>query len=307
MRAWGGQLRSIREALGRHRGLATVWAYVELTKPDITLLVVITAAAAFWLGSDHPVDRLALRHVLVGITALSAGIAAMNHYLERERDGRMRRTSRRPLPSGRLRPHQALIFGLGLSILAEVHLFFFLNPLTALLGALAFGSYLFIYTPLKTRTTLCTAIGAIPGAMPALMGWTAARGEITVEGWVLFAILFLWQFPHFFAIAWMYREDYARGGIRMLPVVDPDGRRTGRQIVLYTLLLVGVSLLPPLLRLSGPVYLIGAILLGGYFLRHSLRAARTRARGHARQVLKASIVYLPLLLGLMCLDLPALP
>ncbi len=291
----------------RHPMLAAVWAYLELTKPDITLLVVITAAASFWLGARHPVDRLPLLHVLVGITALSSGIGAMNHYLERERDGRMHRTKRRPLPSGRLRPPHALIFGLGLSILAELYLFFFLNPLTALLGALAFVSYLFAYTPLKTRTTLCTTIGAIPGAIPALMGWTAARDEIHVGAWILFAILFLWQFPHFFAIAWVYREDYARGGIRMLPVMDPDGQRTGRRIVLYTLLLVGVSALPTLFGLSGSLYLMGALFLGGYFLWESLRAARTRTRRHARRVLKASILYLPLLLGLMCLDLSALP
>jgi protoheme IX farnesyltransferase len=301
------ELRTVLARLRQQRALATAWAYLELTKPDITVLVVITAAAAFWLGSGSPVDRAGLRHVLIGITALSAGIAAMNHYLEREIDGRMRRTSRRPLPSGRLRPRHALIFGLSLSIFAEAYLFFFLNSVTALLGAVAFGSYLFVYTPLKTRTTLCTAIGAVPGALPALMGWTAARGEISPGGWVLFAILFLWQFPHFFAIAWMYREDYARAGIRMLPVVDPEGRRTGRQIVLYTLLLVGVSFLPPLFGLSGALYLVGAVLLGGYFLWHSVRAARTRARGHARHVLKASIVYLPLLLGLMCADIPTLP
>jgi protoheme IX farnesyltransferase len=301
------ELRTVLARLRQQRALATAGAYLELTKPDITVLVVITAAAAFWLGSGSPVDRAGLRHVLIGITALSAGIAAMNHYLEREIDGRMRRTSRRPLPSGRLRPRHALIFGLSLSIFAEAYLFFFLNSVTALLGAVAFGSYLFVYTPLKTRTTLCTAIGAVPGALPALMGWTAARGEISPGGWVLFAILFLWQFPHFFAIAWMYREDYARAGIRMLPVVDPEGRRTGRQIVLYTLLLVGVSFLPPLFGLSGALYLVGAVLLGGYFLWHSVRAARTRARGHARHVLKASIVYLPLLLGLMCADIPTLP
>ncbi len=303
----GQRIQAALKEPEQRRRLVTAWAYLELTKPDITLLVVITAAAAFWIGSGASSDRTGLRHVLIGITALSAGIAAMNHYLERELDGRMRRTSRRPLPSGRLRPRHALIFGLSLSIFAEAYLFFFLNSVTALLGALAFGSYLFAYTPLKTRTTFCTAIGAIPGALPALMGWTAARGEISLGGWVLFAILFLWQFPHFFAIAWMYREDYARAGIRMLPVVDPEGRRTGRQIVLYTLLLVGASVLPPLFGFSGSLYLVGAILLGAYFLWHSVRAARTRARGHARQVLKASIIYLPLLLGLMCADAPTLP
>jgi protoheme IX farnesyltransferase len=300
------QLRALGER-PRHPLWATVRAYVELTKPDITLLVVITAAAAFWLGAKRPMDPLAFAHALVGVAALSSGIGAMNHYLEREIDGRMRRTRRRPLPSGRLRPRQALIFGLGLSLVAEFYLLLFVNALTALLGALAFASYLFAYTPLKTRTTLCTTIGAVPGAMPALMGWTAAREEITLGAWILFAILFLWQFPHFFAIAWMYREDYARAGIRMLPVLDPDGRRTGRHIVLYTILLVGVSISPTVLGPSGAVYLVGAILLGGYFLREGLRAARTCARVHARRVLKASILYLPLLLGLMCLDPPLLP
>ena len=291
----------------RHPALTSVWAYIELTKPDITFLVVMTAAAAFWVGAPRPLDRLQLLHALVGIAALSSGIGAMNHYLEREIDGRMRRTQRRPLPSGRLRPRQALLFGLGLSVFAELYLLVFINALTALLGALAFASYLFAYTPLKTRTTLCTTIGAVPGAIPALMGWTAARHEISAGAWILFAILFFWQFPHFFAIAWMYREDYARAGIRMLPVVDPDGRRTGRRIVFYTIALVGGSLLPTAFGLLGTWYLVGAVLLGGYFLWEGVRAARTRARPHARRVLKASILYLPLLLGLMCLDLPAVP
>ncbi len=292
----------LKRLVEKHPALASIPAYIELTKPEITFLVLITAMTAFWVGARHPVDPWSLFRVALGITALSAGIAAMNHYLERETDGLMRRTQRRPLPSGRLRPRRALIFGLALSLVAELALWLWANPLTAVLGALAFGLYLFAYTPLKTRTAWCTTVGAFPGAMPALMGWTAARGEITLEGWVLFALLFLWQFPHFYAIAWVYREDYARAGIRMLPVLDREGRLTGQQILWTTVLMVGVSLLPTALHLSGLIYLISALLLGGYFLWCSARVALLRTKGQARRVLKASILYLPLLLALLAID-----
>jgi protoheme IX farnesyltransferase len=211
----------------------------------------------------------------------------------------MRRTADRPLPSRKLAPWEALYFGVGLTVIAEIYLDVLVNPLSALLGLAVIAGYLFAYTPLKTRSSFSTMVGAFPGAVPPLIGWAAARGSIGVEAWVLFAILFLWQFPHFLAIAWMYREDYARAGILMLPVVEPDGRVTGQQIIVYTLMLLPVSFLPTLLGTSGKIYLVGAIVLGLLFLGASLRAAFSKSRQQARQLLLASVIYLPLLFGLM--------
>ena len=214
----------------------------------------------------------------------------------------MRRTADRPLPSGKLTPAEALWFGVILTAGAEVYLAVFVNPLTALLGLTVIAGYLFGYTPLKTRSTLSTLVGAFPGAVPPLIGWTAARGDLSVEAFVLFAILFLWQFPHFLAIAWMYREDYSRAGILMLPVVEPDGRVTGQQIMVYTLMLLPVSLLPTVLGLSGKYYFLGAIVLGLLFLYSSVRAAFSKSRQQARRLLLASVIYLPLLFMLMVFD-----
>jgi protoheme IX farnesyltransferase len=239
---------------------------------------------------------------MVGIALLSSGIATLNQYIERDLDALMRRTADRPLPSGKLHPTEALVFGAGLTIVAEVYLALLVNPLTALLGLTVISGYLFAYTPLKTRTTLSTMVGAFPGAVPPLIGWAAARGEIGLEAWVLFAILFLWQFPHFLAIAWMYREDYRRAGILMLPVVEPEGRVTAQQIVVYTLLLLPVSLLPTLLGTSGKVYLFGAIVLGFLFLYSSVRAAISKSRQEAKRLLLASVIYLPLLFILMVVN-----
>ncbi|MEP7270206.1 MAG: heme o synthase [Acidobacteriota bacterium] len=280
-------------------GLAT---YLDLTKPRITVLVVLSALAGFVMGSPQGVDYLGLLHTAVGISLLASGIAALNQYLERELDGRMRRTQTRPLPAGLLSPDKALVFGIVLSVVAELYLAYFLNPLTAFLGLVALGSYLFVYTPLKTRTTWCTFIGAIPGALPPLLGWTGATNQVGIEAVVLFGILFLWQFPHFHAIASLYREDYERAGIRMLPVVEPDGRRTAREIVLYTVALIPVSMLPTALKLSGSIYLAGAIVLGLWFLYVGLRAAKAKSKASARVLLRASVIYLPLLLLLMILD-----
>jgi heme o synthase len=277
-------------------------AYVELTKPRITFLIVLTSAAGFVLGSVGPVDYLGLISALFGVALLSSGIATLNQYAERELDGLMRRTANRPLPSGRLAPWEALAFGAGTTILAEAYLLAFVNPLSALVGLTVVAGYVFAYTPLKTRTSLSTWVGAFPGAVPPLIGWTAARGSISLEAWVLFAILFLWQFPHFLAIAWMYREDYSRAGILMLPVVEPDGRVTAQQIVIYTLMLLPVSLLPVALGMSGRIYLYGAIVLGLLFLYSSLRAAFSMSRQQARRLLLASVLYLPLLFILMVLN-----
>src|SRR5688572_1258448 len=248
-------------------------AYAELTKPRITFLIVLTSAAGFSLASPGRVDYAALCSAMVGIALLSSGIATLNQYMERDLDALMRRTVDRPLPSGKLHPNEALTFGWGLTLGAEIYLALLVNPLTALLGLTVIAGYLFAYTPLKTRTSLSTMVGAFPGAVPPLIGWAAARGEIGLEAWVLFAILFLWQFPHFLAIAWMYREDYGRAGILMLPVVEPEGRVTAQQIVVYTVLLLPVSLLPYALGISGKVYLFGAIVLGLLFLYSSIRAA----------------------------------
>jgi len=281
---------------------ARVSAYVELTKPRITSLIVLTSAAGFTLGSRGAVNYVALVHAMIGIALLSSGIATLNQYMERDLDGLMRRTAGRPLPTGRLLPFEALWFGIFVTSTAEVYLAVFANLLTALLGLTIIAGYLFVYTPLKTRTTLSTALGAFPGAMPPLIGWTAARGEVDVTAWVLFAILFLWQFPHFLSIAWMYREDYGRAGIRMLPVVEPDGRVTAQQIVSYTLLLLPVSLLPAILGITGKLYLIAALVLGLLFLWTAVRAALSKSNQHARQLLLASVLYLPLLFGVMVLN-----
>lgn len=279
-----------------------VAAYAELTKPRITFLIVLTSAAGFAMASPGSLDYLALLRALVGIGLLSSGIATLNQYAERDLDGLMRRTASRPLPAGKLVPWEALAFGAGMTVLAEVYLLILVNPLTALLGLTVIAGYLFAYTPLKTRTTLSTLVGAFPGAVPPLIGWTAARGSVSLEGWILFAILFLWQFPHFLAIAWMYREDYSRAGILMLPVVEPDGRVTAQQIVVYTVMLLPVSLLPAVLGMSGKIYFVGAIVLGLLFLYSSLRAAFSRSRQQARRLLLASVLYLPLLFILMVLD-----
>jgi protoheme IX farnesyltransferase len=274
-------------------------AFVELTKPRITFLIVLTSAAGFCLGSKSQIDYLALAHALFGIALLSSGIATLNQFMERELDGRMRRTLTRPLPTGKLSPAQAFWFGVALTLGAEIYLAAFVNLLTAAFGLTVIAGYLFCYTPLKTRSSLSTVVGAFPGAMPPLMGWTAATGHVGMEAWALFAILFAWQFPHFLAIAWMYREDYARAGIRMLPVVEPAGRLTAQQIVIWTLLLVPVSLFPAALGTTGAIYFYGAFLLGLLFLAASVYAALSNTRKGARRLLLASVLYLPVLFGLM--------
>ena len=288
--------------LGRLSARERFSAFLELTKPRITFLIVLTSAAGFALGSSASIDYTLLTQAMFGIALLSSGIATLNQYMERDLDLLMRRTANRPLPSGKLMPWEALAFGITLTVLAEIYLSVFVNPLTGLLGLTVIAGYLFAYTPLKTRTSLSTMVGAFPGAVPPLIGWAAARGEIGLEAWVLFAILFLWQFPHFLAIAWMYREDYTRAGILMLPVVEPDGRVTGQQIVVYTVMLLPVSLLPTVLGISGKVYLYGAIVLGLLFLYSSVRAAFSKSRQEARRLLLASVIYLPLLFILMVIN-----
>ena len=274
----------------------------ELFKARLTSLVLLTTLVGFYLGQRGGMNWLLLITTLLGTGLLACGAAALNQYLERDFDALMDRTADRPLPAGLIQPQTVVVLGGVLSVAGLLWLAFGANLLTAVLGAVTLISYLFIYTPLKRKTTLNTAIGAIPGALPPLMGWTAARGDLSIEGWALFAILFFWQLPHFLAIAWMYREDYAKGGFVMLPLVDRDGTRTGRSAVSHTLGLLPVSLSPFVFQMSGALYLAGALVLGLVFLWFAGRFAKQMDRLSARRLFFASILYLPLLLGLMVFD-----
>jgi protoheme IX farnesyltransferase len=274
----------------------------DLFKARLTFLVLVTTLVGFYMGVSSPVDYGLLFHAMTGTALLASGAAALNEWLERHHDARMLRTQDRPLPSGRMQPGTVVAIGTITAGLGLLELYFMVNPITAALGALTLVIYLFVYTPLKRVTWLNTVVGAIPGGLPPLMGWTAARGEISLEGLSLLAILGFWQLPHFMAIAWMYREDYARAGFQMLSVVDEDGRRTGRQSVSHTLALVAVSLLPFILGMAGKWYLAGALTLGLAFLWLAFQFARELTLTRARQLFFASIAYLPALLVLMVLD-----
>ena len=276
--------------------------YLALTKPRITWLILMSTGIGYFFGSKGAWHFLTLFHTLLGTGLLASGTATLNQWFEREADGKMRRTQARPLPSGKLHEEKALLFGLLISAAGFFDLQLAVNPLAALLGAVTLGSYLFIYTPLKQLSPHSTTIGAIPGAMPPLIGYAAASGTLTWQAWILFAILFLWQFPHFYAIAWMYREDYERAGIRMLPVVEPDGESTARRILWFSLALIPISLVPKFLAMTGNVYLFGATAMGLLFLYAGLRITFDRTRQQARKVLLASVVYLPVLYGLMLFD-----
>jgi protoheme IX farnesyltransferase len=276
--------------------------FSDLIKARLTFLVLLTTLVGFYVGYPGALDLMRLFHTMLGTALLAGGAAALNQWLERDYDAMMRRTEDRPLPSGRMQPGTVLILGGAMGGIGLIYLALAVNLLTSLLGAITLGSYLFIYTPLKRVTTLNTIVGAIPGALPPLMGWTAARGTINGGGWALFAILFFWQLPHFLAIAWIYREQYERAGFVMLPVVDPAGERTGRQAVSHTLGLLPVSLCPFIFQLAGPVYLIGALLLGIAYLWFAIQFSRHLNIPQARQLFFASILYLPLLLGLMVFD-----
>jgi protoheme IX farnesyltransferase len=273
-----------------------------LTKPDVTLLVVLTTLAGFYLGSSGPLDFLRLAHTLLGTAFIAAGTSALNHYFERASDAKMRRTANRPLPRGKLHPAEALFFGVALVLAGTAYLAVLLNLLSGVLGFAASASYLAAYTPLKTRTRLATLVGAFPGAVPPLIGWAAASGSLTLAAGILYAILFLWQFPHFLSIAWIYREDYARAGILMLPVVDRTGTATFRQILGYSVAVVPASLLPAVLGMAGTFYLVGALLLGLALVRLGVWAAQSRTNVRAKWLLQGTIVYIPLLFGLMMFD-----
>ncbi len=276
--------------------------YADLVKARLTLLVLLTTLVGFYVGWRGQMNYALMFHALFGTALVASGAAALNQLLEREHDARMRRTANRPLPSGRLQPVTVMLFGGVCSAAGLAYLALLVNLLTCVLGAISLVSYLFIYTPLKRMTWLNTAVGAVPGALPPLMGWAAARGELSGGGWALFAILAFWQMPHFFAIAWIYKDEYAKAGFQMLPAVDQDGSRTAQQSVSHTLGLLPVSLCPFVLHLAGPVYLVAAVLLGGFYLWCAFRFARRLDIPSAKKLFFASIIYLPLLLIVLVAD-----
>jgi protoheme IX farnesyltransferase len=282
--------------------VSSIMDYLQLTKPRITFLVVLTTFIGFLLGSPGPIEYVLLFHTILGTAMVAAGASALNMVLESDTDARMRRTENRPIPSGRLSAIQALSFGAVLSAAGLLYLVICVNVLTSGLAAATLILYLFAYTPLKRKTSLCTVIGAIPGAIPPMMGWTAVQGSIGFQALWLFCILFLWQLPHFLAIGWLYREDYARGGFPMLPVTDTDCVQTSRQVIINTIALIAVSLLPAFVGLSGKIYLAGAVILGIIFLMMGIRLSQAKTSLSARQLLLTSVVYLPLLLSLLVLD-----
>jgi heme o synthase len=284
------------KAIGLREKLA---AYVELTKPRIAFMLVLTSAAGFYLGSTQGFNFALFTNSMIGIALLAFGVATLNQFIERKTDALMERTARRPLPANKISPNEALVFGIVQCAVAELYLLFLVNGLTAFLGLIVIVGYVLLYTPLKTRTSASTAIGALPGAMPPLMGWTSAADGINLGAWTLFALLFLWQFPHFLAIACMYKEQYAKAGIKMLPTLEKDGRITAQQIVLFSILMVPVSLAPFFIGMSGIYYLIGASLLGIWFLWTSIQAARAKTVERSRKLLLVSVLYLPIIFALM--------
>jgi len=275
---------------------------VALTKPRVVVMVLVTTVVGYYVALDSLADYARLVHLVVGTLLAAGGTLALNQYWEREVDGRMERTRARPLPDGRLQPLEALLFGVATTAFGLVYLAVLVNVLAGLVTAATVVLYLFAYTPLKLRTALCTLVGAIPGALPPVTGWVAARDDLGLGAWVLFGILFLWQLPHTLAIARLYRDDYARAGVRLLPVVDPEGTSTERQIVTGSLALLVVSLLPTLIGLAGPVYFAGAFCLGAGLVVLGARQAWVPSSAAARRVLFASLLYLPALLALLAFD-----
>jgi heme o synthase len=293
----------------RSRATSLLRDYAELTKLRVTTLIVMTAWCGYFFGAHKagtPCFSFGLLHALLGIALVSGGTAALNEAMEYDVDAHMRRTARRPIPAGRMSLLHATLMGAAATAGGSIYLAVFANPLTGLLTLLTSLTYLAAYTPLKRISPICTFIGAFPGAMPGVLGWTAARGRLEWGTLVLFGILFVWQFPHFFSIAWLYREDYARGGIRMLPVVEQDGRSTARRILAYSLALIPISVLPSFVGMAGRVYLVGAIVLGLALLYFGIRLTSLKlplgsapSKMRARHVLQATVIYLPLLFALM--------
>lgn len=278
--------------------------YIALTKPRITWLILMSTGMGYFFGLTGPVNLWALFHTILGTGLIASGTAALNQWYEREADARMRRTDQRPLPTGQMDARKAFAFGVLLSVLGFVELGLGVNWLSAGLGLFTLLTYLCLYTPLKQISPVSTTIGAVPGAMPPLIGFAAASGTLTAEAWILYAILFVWQFPHFYAIAWMYREDYERAGIKMLPVVEPDGESTVRQMLFFSALLIPISLVPRYLDMTGNIYVVGTLIAGIAFVASCVRMSSDRTLLKARSVLLVSVVYLPVLYGLLLLDRP---
>ena len=274
---------------------------VELVKARLTLLVLLTTAVGFYLGADSPINFAALLHTVFGTAAAAAGAAALNQWWEYKLDALMHRTRSRPVPTGRMRPRDAVILGAALSIFGVAYLAFVCNALSAALAAITIIIYIFAYTPLKRVSTFNTALGAVPGALPPMIGWAAARGTLNAGAWMLFAILFFWQLPHFFAIAWMYRDDYARAGFQMISSDDRTGERSASQSVFFCMLLFIVAGLPAFLGIATVFYLLAELVLGGVFIAVAMRFLKTRATSDARRLFITSIIYLPLLLGALVL------
>lgn len=293
----------------RTRATSILRDYAELTKLRVTTLIVMTAWCGYFFGAQQtglPWLSLGLLHALLGIGLVSSGTAALNEVMESDVDAHMRRTARRPIPAGRISVRHATIVGVVAAVGGSIYLAIFSNPLTGVLTFLTSVVYLAAYTPLKRISPICTFVGAFPGAMPGVLGWTAVRGRLEWGTLVLFAILFVWQFPHFFSIAWLYCEDYAKGGVRMLPVVEQDGRSTARRILLYSLALIPISVVPSLMGMAGSLYLVGAVVLGALLLYFGVRLAfldlplaSPQSKLRARHVLQATVIYLPLLFALM--------
>ena len=281
--------------------------YLALTKPRVVLMVLITTFVGYYLGSRDGLDPIPLLHTLVGTALAAGGTMALNQFMERIRDSQMVRTRHRPLPEGRLLPVEALVFGSALTVLGLAYLLWTVGPLTAGLTATIAATYLLVYTPLKPVTSLCSLVGAIPGALPPVVGWAAARGDVGFEAWLLFAIMFLWQVPHTLAIGVLYRDDYARAGIRVLPVVDWSGTSSGTHSVTNCLALLPVALMPTLVGMTGTIYFIAALVMSAGLLWTAIALRRSGSLADARRLLMASLLYLPLLLAVMAIDKMPLP
>jgi len=305
-------VKTFEQPIVHVRSRSRVLDYLELMKPELTSLSVLTVLCGFYLATQDDFNYWLFLHTVLGTLCVGGAAGALNQYLERNYDALMKRTERRPLPSGRLHPFAVLLFGTALSIVGMFQLTFLVNPLTGFLAFITFTTYLFLYTPLKRVTPLSTLVGGIPGALPPVMGWTAVRNELTIEAWILFAILFCWQMPHFFSLAWMYRKDYARAGFKVLPVIDEDGKRTSRQILIFCIALIPASLALHFVGTTGLFSVIIASTLGVVFLLFGVAVWRYAGRQeqealgkinfYSRRLFFASLLYLPLLLILMSLD-----
>jgi protoheme IX farnesyltransferase len=294
-------MHTAREAIVEETG-STVRDLVVLIRPRLAFLGILTVVLSYLIARPPEVDVVAFGHLLVGSLLALAGASALNQVLERDPDSLMRRTSARPIPAGRMAPSVGALFGVGLALFGLLEIALGASGLAALWAGVGLAAYLLVYTPLKPRTSLSTVVGAVPGAVPVLMGWAAATGRLDAAAWTLFGIVFLWQLPHFLAIAWMYRADYGRAGFRMLPVEDPVGDATSRQAVLYAVALLPVSLLPTAVGLAGPLYMAGALTLGLAYIAAGVSMSRHRTGLAARRLLRVSVMYLPLLLLLLAVD-----